>query len=362
MAADPGGPAGRNLNQIAVDLAVRLFFLGLLFYFVMRLVEPFASVLLWSIVLAVAFHPLYARLRDRLGGRGWLAATLLTGACLLTVLGPVTLLLSSLVVSLERLGRRLLGGELHLPPPPAALGHLPILGDVSATWTLASSNVEGFLTRYGRTLLGAGEWLLRTVEGLAGSVVAILVGVIVAGFLYGPGPQLQLRLRHFAERVSGQHGSSFVDLAGATIRNVARGVIGVAMIQSMLIGAGLIVAEVPGAGLLALVTLVLCIVQIGALPVVVPLIVWAWMTMGTLPALVFSAWMIPSALSDNVLKPILMGKGLTTPMGIILLGVIGGSLTYGLLGLFFGPVVLAVFYDLLIFWTSEAEPRTGGIE
>ena len=184
---------------------------------------------------------------------------------------------------------------------------------------------------------------------------------MIAGFLYVPGPRLVAGFRLFAQRVIGSRGSGFVDLAGATIRNVARGVIGVAIIQALLVGLGLIVAQVPAAGLLTLAVLVLAILQIGSAPVVLPLLIWAWFAMGWLPALLLTLYLIPVSVADNLLKPVLMGKGLHTPMLVILVGVIGGTISYGLIGLFLGPIVLAVFYDLLIFWvTSEPVPEEAG--
>lgn len=363
MPSDPGGRHDRTLDQIAIDLAVRLLFLGFLLYLGILLLRPFAAVLLWSTILAVAFYPVFDGLRRRFGGRTWLASGTLTVAGLLVTLGPTAFLISSLVFSLEHLGEHLHAGGLRLPPAPAALRHLPVLGDVTPAWTALSNNLEGLATRYGANLLTGGRWLLERVEGLASSLVSILVGVVVAGFLYGPGPRLTQAVRRLAARISGAHGSMFVDLAAATIRNVARGVIGVAMIQSVLIGLALIVAQVPAAGLLALLTLILCIVQVGALPIVVPLMIWAWFGMDTVPALLFNVYLLASALSDNVLKPLFMGRGLNVPILVILLGVIGGTIAFGLIGLFLGPVVLAVLYDLALFWLADEEPAPpGGIE
>jgi len=363
MPLDSGGRNDRKLDQIAIDLAVRLLLLGALLYLAGLLLRPFVAVVLWSAILAVGFYPLFERLDRRLGGRAWLASGLLTGAFLLVTLGPTTVLLSSLVLSLEHLAERLHGG-LVLPPPPEALRHVPLLGDVTASWTTGSANLEGLATRHGSELLSAGGWLLVRVEGIADSLLAILLGIVVAGFLYAPGPRLQRAVRRVAERISGEHGSTFVDLTTATIRNVARGVIGVAMIQSMLIGIAFIGVDLPGAGLLALATLVLCIVQVGAVPVVVPVIIWAWTTKDTTMAVLLTLYLVPCTLADNVLKPMLMGKGLAVPTGVILLGVIGGTLAFGLIGLFLGPVVLAVLYDLALFWLAEEDrdDGAGGIE
>ena len=360
-------PPTRSSDQTAVDLAIRLGALGLLAYVVLLLLRPFLGVLLWSGILTVAFYPVFGWLRDRLGGRSWLASLVLTSFAVGIVVGPAALLAASLVHTVETFGRRLgTGRHLELPAPPPALAEIPVAGEtLSQAWQLASSNLEAFLARYGRFLLDAGEWMLHAAAGLAESLAAILVAVIVSGFLLGPAPRLMRTIRRLADRIAGGRGSEFVDLAGVTIRNVARGVIGVALIQALVIGLGLIIGAVPGAGLLTLAVLILGILQIGAVPVVAPLLIWAWFSRETGPALLLTLYMIPAALSDNVLKPLLMGKGLAVPMLVILVGVIGGSLSYGLVGLFVGPVVLAVFYELLAFWIAaapeEAEPR-GGIE
>ncbi len=345
-----------------MDIAVRLGLLAVFSYFALELLRPFLALFLWSLVLAVAFYPLFDWLRRKLGGRGPLAAMLVTAAGLAVVLGPATVLISSLIHSLEAIAHHFGPGRTHLPPPPALLAKVPVVGEaLMTTWAGAASNLEAFLARYSHALLPAGEWLLRVITRLGGSVVVILAAVLVSGFLLVPGPRLVRVCRAFATRVAPGHGSDFVDLAGATIRNVARGVLGIATIQALLVGLGLIVAGVPSAGLLSLVSLVLAILQIGVLPLVVPLLVWAWFHFDTVPALVFTVYMIAVGLCDSPLKPLMMGKGLRTPLLVILAGVIGGTLTYGLVGLFLGPILLAVFYDLVTFWMEDPAAR-GGIE
>jgi predicted PurR-regulated permease PerM len=211
-------------------------------------------------------------------------------------------------------------------------------------------------------LLHTGEAVLGAVAGLAGGVLGFAVAVVISGFLYGYGPALVAGGRRFAVRVVGPRGSEFVDLAGATVRGVARGVIGVALIQSLLFGVGVYVAGVPGAGLIALVTLVLGILQLGQGLPTLGVLIWAWTRQDTLPALLLTLYVVPVGFLDNVLKPVLMAKGLPTPMLVILIGLIGGTLAYGMIGLFLGPIVLAVFYELVVSWVRLGDPRSGGIE
>ncbi len=357
----PGQP--RTPERVAVDVAIRLGLLAVFSYFSLVLLRPFLALFLWSVVMAVAFYPAFDWLRRRLDGRGSLAAGIVTAVALLIVLGPTTVLISSLIHSLETLASSVGAGRAHLPPPPELLARIPVVGEtLTSSWSQASSNLEAFLGRYGRALLPAGEWLLKEVARLGGSAAVILAAVLVSGFLLVPGPRLARACRTFAARVSPTHGSDFVDLSAATIRNVARGVLGVSCFQALLVGLGLIAAGVPQAGLLSLVSLILAIVQIGVIPVVVLVLLWAWFHLSTVGTLVLAAYLIPVGLSDSPLKALLMGKGLHTPLLVILAGVIGGTMTYGLVGLFLGPILLAVFYDLLMFWVAEPEEGRGGIE
>ena len=178
-------------ERVAVDLAVRLGLLALFAYFALTLVRPFIPLLLWSVILTVAFFPVFTWLRARFGGRSWLAALLLTGFGIAIVAGPTTVLLSSLIDSLEFIARHVGSGRVDLPPPPKMIVDLPMIGDeLTDAWQLASSNLEGFLGQYGRPIVSVGEWTLHAVAGLAGSVVLVLAAVIISGFLYGPAPRL----------------------------------------------------------------------------------------------------------------------------------------------------------------------------
>jgi predicted PurR-regulated permease PerM len=244
---------------------------------------------------------------------------------------------------------------------------LPVLGEeIVEAWTLAAANLDDAVHRYGPAVLPAGGSVLAKLAEIGVDVLKFVVSVFIAGFLFLPGPRLAAGARAFASRLVRPRGAHFVDLAGATIRNVSRGVIGVALLQALLAGVILYVAGIPGAGLIAFGVLLLCIVQIGPAPILLPVLVWIWMTHPTGFAAILTLLLLPVALVDNVLKPILMARGLTTPMLVILTGVIGGTLTHGLVGLFLGPVVLSVFYELVVAWTrlgaspTEASAAAGG--
>jgi predicted PurR-regulated permease PerM len=354
-----------QIEASATDFVVRLAFLGLFAWWSLKLVSPFLPIVIWAVLLAVALYPGYAWLARRLGGRRGFAATLVTLLALATVLGPVSLLAASLTESVQWLASGLASGTLRVPPPPAVLDDWPVVGkQIDEAWTLAASNLDEAVHRYGPAVLPAGGTVLGKVAAIGLDVLKFVASVVIAGFLFVPGPRLASGVRAFASRLIAPRGAHFVDLAGATIRNVSRGVIGVALLQALLAGVILYAAGIPGAGLIAFLVLLLCTIQIGPALVLLPVLIWIWTTHTTTFALVMTLLLVPVGLIDNVLKPILMARGLTTPMLVILTGVIGGTLTHGLVGLFLGPVVLSVFYELVVAWTRlgavPPEPPASG--
>ncbi|WP_298959223.1 AI-2E family transporter [uncultured Roseibium sp.] len=345
-----------SVDSRVIDIAIRLGVLGLFAYFSLQLIAPFFLFLLWAVVLTVALYPVYAWLSGKLGGRKVLSAVLLTLFCLAVVIGPVAVLVVSLVETLQSWFEAVSGGQLNLPSLPERIAALPLVGEkIAEFWGLAQRSLELFLTKVGPMLVPAGSRILSVLASLSGSVLFFVVSIILAGCLFVPGPSLAKGAKRFADRIIAPRGAEFVDLAGATIRNVSRGVIGVAVIQGLLTGVLLIAFSVPLAGILTFIALVLCIVQIGPALVILPTIIWAWSAWDLVPALLFTVLMVPVMLVDNVLRPILMSRGLDTPMLIILIGVLGGTIAHGLLGLFLGPVVLAVFYELVIAWVKVGE-------
>ncbi len=352
-ASDPG-PAGRarSPERIALDVTIKIGLLLALLLAVQAVVRPFLSVVIWSVILAVALHPPYERIRARLGGRRWLSAAMVTVLGLAVVVGPAAMLSASVVASLEALALHLKSGQTALPPAPAMIAGLPVVGpQLHSVWMNAASNTSGFVDKYAHTMLLPGEWMLKAIAALAGSMLVVAAGMILAGLLLPEAPRMLSAMREVALHLAGAQGARFVRVAGDTIRNVARGVIGVAVLQALIVGLGLLLFGVPHAGLLALAVLVLAIVQIGPWPAVAALIAWFWFARGSSgTAIAFSVYMIAAASTEHVLKPFVLGRGLETPMPVILIGLLGGTLAFGLPGLFLGPVLLALAYELLLSW------------
>jgi predicted PurR-regulated permease PerM len=339
-----------------IGIGIRLALLSLLIFWSIMIISPFIGIAVWSIVLAVALYPVFEQMTKWLGGRRRLAAALITILGLLIVIGPTTWLGLGLVDALKTLYERFESGSTFIPPPVATVKSWPLIGNqIFQFWDLASTNLQAALVKVGPLLKPVGSWLLDEARSAGTGILQFLISVIIAGFLLSPGPSLVESVAAFLRRLVSKRGEEFLQLTGATIRNVSQGVIGVSLLQALLAGIGLMAAGVPSASLIAFGVLVLSIIQIGPALILIPVIIWSWMTMETTVALIFTAYMVPVNLLDNVLRPIIMTRGLTTPMLVILIGVIGGTLFHGIIGLFVGPIVLAVAWNLLIAWMREDE-------
>jgi predicted PurR-regulated permease PerM len=339
-----------------VETAVRFGVLALLLYWSLVLVRPFFSIVIWSAVLAVALYPVFDWTARQLGGRRRLAAALITILNLLIVIGPATWLALGLINSLQLVAERLDLSNLTMPAPPKTIKDWPLIGEQAYQfWDLASTNFAAAFAKIAPQLKPLGAGLLRIGADTGIGIVKFLASIVIAGFLFSPAPSLVSGINMFARRLNPGRGEEFVQLAGTTIRAVSRGVIGISVLQALLAGIGLSVAGIPQASLISFAVLMFGIVQIGAAVVLIPVIIWAWMSMEFTAALLFTAYMAPVNLVDNILKPVVMGRGLKTPTLVIFVGVVGGTLAYGISGLFLGPIVLAVIWDLLSAWISETK-------
>jgi predicted PurR-regulated permease PerM len=357
VTSDQNDPSSRDrLTASFIEIAIQLGAFGLLLYLSLVLVDPFISIAIWSVVLAVALYPVFEWMAFRLRGRRQLAAVLITIFSLLIVIGPATWLALGLIDSLRMISERFDFSTLAIPPPSKSLRDWPLIGDaIYQFWDLASTNFEAALAKIMPQLKPLGSSLLRAGADTGIGIVKFLAAIIIAGFLFVPAPSLVDVVKKVARRLNSTRGEELVIQAGATIRAVSRGVIGISVLQALLAGIGLMIAGIPQASLISFAVLICGIIQIGPSIVLIPVIIWSWTAMETTSALLFTAYMIPVNLIDNFLRPIIMGRGLKTPMLVILIGVIGGTLAYGITGLFLGPIVLAVIWELLVAWIQERD-------
>jgi predicted PurR-regulated permease PerM len=347
-------PGSDQTTSSFIEVAIRLGALALLLYWTLLLVSPFISIVIWSAVLSVALYPAFEWISLRLGGRRRLAAGLVTILSLLVIIGPASWLALGLVDSIRLIAERLDLANLTIPPPSSSVKEWPLIGEpIYQFWDLASTNLSAALAQILPQLKPLGSSLLRIGADTGLGIIMFLVSIIVAGFLFSPGPAIVEAVKKFARRLNPTRGEEFVDQAGATIRAVSRGVIGISVLQALLAGIGLMVAGIPQASLITFAVLVLGIIQIGPSIVIIPVVIWSWTFMDTKSALLFTAYMVPVNLLDNLLRPLVMGRGLKTPMLVILIGVIGGTLAYGITGLFLGPIILAVIWELFVSWIDD---------
>ncbi len=349
-------------NFKIINFIIQLFVLGLLLAWCFILIRPFIVIILWGVVLAIAVFPVFIWLKNRIGGRSNLAATLLAFLGIAIIIGPVSSIATVLLHNAQSLVQGVEAGTLVIPPPPSDIATWPVIGQpLSEIWQRASVNLEGVINQFKPQIREFAKILLFQATNTGLTLLKFIVSIIIAAVLLLNAKGLNRGLIRFVSHLSPSHGEEFIKLAATTIRSVTRGIIGVAIIQTLMVGIGLILAKIPAAGLLTLVSLFLSIIQIGPVLIVLPTLIFAWSSMNPLAALVFTLWMIPAALIDNVLKPILMGQGLPVPIVVILLGVIGGTLAHGILGLFVGPVILILGYKLAKAWINNDPVTTASI-
>ena len=341
----------------ALDAVVRISLLALLVLWCFNIVRPFILPILWGAIMAVAIYPLYVKAHHKLGGREKLTAVLIDLVALAILIVPSVMLTGSLIDGTQSIAAEYDSGTLTIPPPSASVKDWPLVGEkLFNAWSLASTNLEDALVQFKPQVETAGKWFLSAVAGAGAGILMFVVSIIIAGVFLVYARSGSHALETVVGRVLGEkEGKAFVDLAGATIRSVAQGVLGVALIQTILGGVGMLAIGVPYAGVWALLILLLAIVQLPPLLVLGPLIVYVFSVEPTVPAVIFMIWSLMVSVSDSFLKPLFLGRGMDIPMLVILLGAIGGMILSGIIGLFVGAVVLAVSYTLFVAWLNPEE-------
>ncbi len=338
----------------AVETSLRIGLIALLVIWCFQVVRPFIHPIVWGIILAIAIHPLYQRLARVTGGRKGLSATILVVGLLLLLLVPSVLITTSLVESATGLAVSFREGDIHVPPPPGQVADWPIVGDrVHALWATASENLGAALGQAKPQLKAIGHWILSGGATAGFGIVMFALSIVIAGVMLSYGEPATAAARRLARRLVEERGDALVELIGNTVQSVTRGILGVALIQAVLAGVALLVANVPAAGLWTLLVLLLAVIQIPTLLILGPIIFYVFATSSTAGAIVFGIWMIAVGVSDNVLKPMLLGRGVDVPMLVIFMGAIGGFILQGIIGLFVGAVLLAVGYKLVQLWLED---------
>ncbi|MCK5869191.1 AI-2E family transporter [Methylococcaceae bacterium CS1] len=340
------------LTNKVIDIALRLAFIFLITALCFQIIKPFIIMVVWGIIIAVAIFPLYNKLSLALGGRFKLAAILYTLFALSLLIGPSIMITGSLVETTSTLAKGFHEGTLTVPPPAQSVNEWPLVGDeVYALWSQASNNLEETLKQNRTQVKELGEAFISAVAGVSGGILQFIVSIIISGvFLANNKSTYAVTIKIVSRLRDKDQGLHYTNLAVATIRSVAQGVLGVALIQAILGGAGMYVMDIPGWGLWTVFILILAVAQLPPLLILLPAIVYVFSVADTTPAIIFSIWSIIVSMSDGLLKPLLLGRGMDTPTLVILLGAIGGMIWFGILGLFVGAIALALGYEHFMAW------------
>jgi predicted PurR-regulated permease PerM len=347
----------RRLSGRLMDVFIRAGFVFAMAVLCYQIFSPFLALMVWALILAVVLYPAHQKLARKMGGKQGLAATVLVLAGIVLLVVPATLLMFELGDSVHHFVGSLRDHTLQIPAPSPSIADWPIVGKkLYGFWSQAHTDLPSVIQGLQPKLGDFAKSALAFVAGIGVAMLLFLASFIIAGIIMAFGESGATSTKAIFDRIVGTgRGEEFAKLSTATIRAVALGVLGVAFIQAIVVGLLMMIAGVPFAGVLALIVLVLGIAQVPALLVTLPVIVYIWMSgeYGTGAAVTHSVLLFVAGMLDNVLKPLLLGRGVDAPMVVILLGALGGLATHGLLGMFVGATLLALGYQIFMWWVAS---------
>ena len=339
-----------NFEKI-VDIIIRLGVLLLLLTWCFAILRPFILILIWSVVIAIAIYPIHEKFVRLFKGKKTIATVILISLLLSIILIPSGLILYSLYEGLNYFQQIYAAGKPLIPAPAGSTANWPsIAKPIIDFWQLASDHLQETILKYSDQVKEYGTWFLMTLAGLGQGIIYFSVSIVVSGFLLIYSEASVTTSKKIFRKLSGSNGDNFATITVITIRNVIKGVFGVAVIQAVMSGIGFFIAGVPFAGLWTILCLILAIVQVGVGPIVIPVAIYMFSVSDTTSAVILAVWLGITLLSDNILKPILLGRNAPAPMPVIFIGSIGGFIYNGFIGLFLGAIVLTIGYKLLTMW------------
>ncbi|HKP80568.1 MAG TPA: AI-2E family transporter [Pyrinomonadaceae bacterium] len=354
----------RQLPSNLWDTLMRVALIGALAVLCFQVFSPFLHLIVWSIILAVTLYPLHRMLARRIGGRQGLTSAILVILGVILIVVPVWLLINSFADSIQSLVSAVQQNTLHVPPPREGVKNWPIVGNnLYEVWSKAHTDFPALVQTMQPKIGDLARSALSMVASIGGTMLLFLASFVVANIIMAYGDSVARGGQAIFSRVAGSsRGEALAKLALSTIRAVALGVVGVAAIQSLLIGLALLLAGIPVAGVLAIVSLVLGIAQVPALVVTLPVIIYIWAggQYSTTAAIVHTIILLLTGIADNVLKPLMLGRGVDIPMPVILFGALGGMASGGILGMFVGATVLALGYELFTTWVAAKPDPVDG--
>ncbi len=348
-------PFSVKSNQI-IHIAIQLLALAFLIKWCFEILAPFFTPIIWAAILAVSLYPLHQKLTRLFKGRSVLAAILITVLFLGFFISIISWLGFRTGEEIKNEITAFQEGKLKIPSPQEKVKQWPLIGRKTyQVWTQLASGVEGFIQKYPEELKTIGNYILQLMTSSGKALIIFIFSIIISGVFLSYARESAEYARKFFSRLIDSAQFDVSAIAAITIRNVVRGILGVSLIQSLCAGAGFFVAGIPYAGIWTLLCLVLAIIQVGIVPVTLGVLIYIWTTGNTTTAILLTIWMIPVGLLDNILKPLMMGKGAPVPMLIIFLGSLGGFMYSGFVGLFTGAVILSLGYRLFDVWLKESK-------
>jgi predicted PurR-regulated permease PerM len=342
-----------NFERI-VDIIIRLAIIFLLVGWCLDILNPFILILIWGAVIAIAIYPLQMGMAKMFGGRKTLAAIILTILFVCVLLVPGIVVMDSIIDGIKKIRELYSEGKLVVPAPGDRVANWPSFAKpIADLWLLASQNLEEAVMKYSDHLTSFGKWMLGAFAGIGKGLLQFVVSIIIAGIMLIYSSELTASAKKIFRNLAGDYGDQYTAIVVGTVRNVVKGILGVAVIQAAMAGLGFFIAGVPFAGIWTVLCLILAIVQVGVGPIAIPIAIYMFSVTDTLTASLLAGWLVITLISDNVLKPILLGRGAPAPMLVIFMGAIGGFIFNGFLGLFLGAVILTIGYKLLITWMNK---------
>jgi len=337
-----------------VDVLIRLGILFILVIWCFNILKPFFLVLIWAIVIAIAIFPIHTMAMKLLRGRRTLSIVLIILLMLSIIIVPSSMVIYSLYDGIVHIREMYNSGAPLIPPPGGNTANWPpITKPIVDFWRLASENTQEALVQYSDQVKKIGGWIFSNLADMGKGILLFNVSIIIAGVLLAySGSSTRITTKIF-RKIAGKNGDEFALITVRTIRNVIKGILGVAVIQATMAGIGFFAAGVPFAGLWTVLCLILAIVQIGAGPIAIPIAIYMFSVTDTTTAVILAIWLVITLITDNILKPILLGRNAPAPMLVIFLGAIGGFIFNGFIGLFLGAVILTLGYKLFLVWLSR---------
>ena len=342
----------------AVDIFIRVSFIAILFIWSFTIIKPLFMITLWGIIIAVSSFPLHKGLTKILRGRDKLSAILLVLTGLICVILPVVLFMDSTIESLGKIAGNLKAGTLTIPPVSEEIKEIPVLGKkIGELWTLFTRDFSDIIEGVAPQLQIYAPKILGIISALGITIVQFIFSILIGGIFLmnaevssrGAGKIFKILIGEFVE--------DFHEVAAGTIKSVVQGVVGIAVIQAVFAGIGMLVVGVPGAGIWSILVMILAIIQLPPMIILVPIAVYVYSTQTITIGVLYIIWTLFVGILDNLLKPFLLGRGVDIPMLVILLGSLGGMLTYGIIGLFAGPVILALGYKFIVALVEKNEVK-----